>query len=97
MCTFFSNMFKPVLCKNVCGACVVFHVQSTRDHLVEGADPKIAEAVTSEFIRGFVKGKQIGCVGTRLKFTPRSKMCNALHIQRSWFRIEDISRLDKSK
>ena len=90
-------MYRPVHCENVCGASILFHVTSTRKCLVEGAEPEVSEALTDNAIRRFVKKNEIGCVGTRVKFSSTSKQCNAVHIQRSWFKTEDLVLLDKSK
>ena len=77
---------------------MVFHVRSVLDLLTKNAsDSRLPMmSVTENSIRNFIKTRKIGCVGVQIRFNG-SKQCNAAHIQKSWFKEEDLSKLDESK
>ena len=45
----------------------------------------------------FIKDRRIGCVSNAVRFRKRGRQVHAAHIQRAWFRAEDLRAHDKSR
>ena len=70
-------------------------LQCVRD--VFGAE--VAQDITEEAVRSFVKSNGIGGTGKQVKFRMLSvgQQLRAVHIKRQWFDEETVAKLDRRK
>lgn len=64
---------------------------------MQTANPEATKGITCKSLRAYVKNKEIGCVGSLVRFRGNNKQVHAAHIQQSFFNQEDIDALNNSK
>lgn len=78
---------------------MTFHVGSALTAVGKSFGEDRVHGITSKAIRSYIKAKKIGCVDklqVHFRKSPK-RTCHAVHVQRNFFKPEDVIALDESK
>ena len=94
---FFDQEFRPKTC--TCGIVVAFNTKMALQCVKDVFGAEVAQNITEEAIRSFIKSNGIGCTGKQVKFRMLSvgQQLRAVHVKRQWFEEETIVKLDRRK
>ena len=93
--SFFDQDYLPTKC--TCGLTMTFHVANALNVVEKSVGKDCVNGVTDKAIRSYIKSKKIGCVGGQVNFRNSAKQVHAVHVQRNFFKHEDVIALDESK